>query len=145
MSDVTSELAKQEMAVTYGWMSGQPNRNTYFVDTWLANLPPPASGTVWMYFELTYNGSMGKTIARHVEKCVLFICGSVDISYIFEAQEVADNYAPCGPGDPQHGSCAPLPPPCPGCSPPPSPWKPVLYGVSAGGAAAALLTWWRMR
>jgi hypothetical protein len=99
MTDVTDELSKNELSVIYGWQSGQPTRKRFAIDRWLEMLPPPDDGTIWMYFELAYTGSMPRTLARHVEKCVLFVCGSVDIVYAFEAQQMPDNYEPCSPGE----------------------------------------------
>jgi len=133
LSDVTSALAKEDFTVTYAWATGQPNRNAVFIDDWLAKLPQPASGTVWMYLELNFTGDMPKTVAAHIHKCILFICGDANIVYLLTAQQVADNYAPCGPGDPQAGNCPVLPPPI-SCPPAPSAWKPALIGAAVGGA-----------
>lgn len=133
MSDVTDELAKLDFKVTYSWQSGQANRNSVFIDNWIAKLPPPTKGTVWMYFELNYIGDVPKTIVSHIRKCkALVFCGNVDIAYIFEAQQVADDAHPCGPGDPQTASCQPMAPPCSACPPAPIPWKPLLIGALAG-------------
>jgi len=140
LTDVTGALGKESFQVSYAWQSGQPVRNQFFVDTWLAGLPAPTAGTVWMYFEMSYTGDTPLTFARHIEKCILFICGSADIAYAFSAQSVPDNTSPCGPGDPQTGTCAPLPPPCPGCPPKPVPWKPALAGAGVG-AGIAILSW----
>ena len=139
VSDATDELNKNGFQVTYSWQSGQPTRGQFFIDNWLANLPAPASGNVWMYFEANFTGDTPRTIARTFEKCVLWICGSGTLSYVFEAQQVPDSYAPCGPGDPQTGACPPLPPPAPGCPPQPNPWKPALTGAAAGGALVGLV------
>ena len=140
-SDVTKELAKEHFQVTYSWQTGQPNRSSVFIDDWISKLPPPTSGTVWMYFELNFTGDAPITVISRIHKCILFICGDASIAYVFESQDVPDNYAPCGPGDPQAGSCPPLPPPCATCSPAPVPWKPALVGAAIGivvGAIAAI-------
>jgi hypothetical protein len=142
VSDVTGDLTKQGFQVIYTWESGQPTRGKFFVDNWLANLPKSAEGTRWIYLELKYAGSEMKSIARHFEKCTLGICGAADVSYVFAATQVPDIFHPCGPGDPNQGSCSPLPPPCPGCPPKPSPWKPAMLGAAAGGAATLFLAWW---
>ena len=135
VGDVVKELEKQDFKVTYSWQTGQPNRDTVFIDRWIAQLPPPTKGTVWMYFELNFTGSAPKTIVGHIHHCLLLVlCGDADIAYVFEATDVPDNYAPCGPGDPQAGSCPPLPPPCATCPPAPIPWKPLLIGIAVGGA-----------
>lgn len=151
ISDVTDELGKQNFQVTYSWVGGQPTRQpvpgskvSFAIDMWLANLPKPTSGTVWMYFELTFTGNTPKALARHVEKCVLFICGSVDIAYAFAEHQVADDFYPCGPGDttvPPNGGvspCPPLPPPCPGPAPAPNPLKPALAGAAVGAAVVGV-------
>ena len=62
LSDVTDELAKLGFKVTYSWQSGQENRDSVFIDNWIARLPAPTKGTVWMYFELNYVGDVPKTI-----------------------------------------------------------------------------------
>jgi len=139
VSDAVNELNNQGFQVTYSWQSGQPTRGQFFVDNWLANLPAPTPGTVWMYFELDFTGDVPRAVARSFHKCILWICGTGTIAYVFEAQQVPDNYAPCGPGDPQTGTCAPLPPPAPGCPPEPNPWKPVLVGVFVGGTLVGLV------
>jgi hypothetical protein len=141
MKDVTDELNKNELSVIYGWQSGQQTRKRFAIDRWLEMLPPPADGTVWMYFELAYTGSTPKTLARHVEKCVLFICGSVDITYAFEAQQKPDDYAPCSPGE---SGGASIPPPCPQC-PRPNTMKPFLVGAGIGGSATLAAFWlWKV-
>jgi hypothetical protein len=140
LSDVTDELAKLGFKVTYSWQSGQANRDSVFIDNWIARLPAPTKGTVWMYFELNYVGDVPKTIVSHIQKCkYLAFCGNVDIAYIFEAQQVPDNYAPCGPGDPQAGNCPPLAPPCAAPPPAPFPWKPALLGAAVGAVFAAAM------
>lgn len=152
LSDVTDALAKQDFTVTYSWQTGQANRQQFFIDNWIADLPAPTQGTIWIYLELNYTGDMPKTIARHVQKCVLWICGNVDIAYIFEAQQVDDGYHPCGPGDPQKSpdaasasgtsstpGCPDLPPPCPAPPPQPNPWKPALVGAGAVTAVGLLV------
>ena len=140
LSQVIDELAKNlAFKVTYSWMSGQPNRNAVFIDSWLAKLPAPTKGTNWMYFELNFVGDVPKTIVSHIQHClhllIVKICGNADIAYVFEAQQVDDNFHPCGPGDPQAGTCPPLAPPCAACPPASIPWKPVLVGAVLGGAA----------
>jgi hypothetical protein len=139
LSDAVDELKKEGFVVTYSWQSGQAGRNQFFIDNWIASLPTPTKGTAWMYFELNYTGSVPKTVARHIQKCILFICGSVDIMQLFEAQEVAEGTHPCGPGDPQTASCPPTPPPCAACPPAPNPWKPALIGAAVGAAFAGVI------
>lgn len=131
---VTSELAKEGFISTYSWQSGQPSRKQFIIDRWIETLPPPAQDTSWLYFELTYSGDMPKTLARHVEKCVLFVCATIDIAYAFEERLVPDDYAPCGPSDPARpaGAC-PAPLPCPGGSKS-SVLVPALVGAGVGGA-----------
>jgi hypothetical protein len=158
LSDVTSELENQDFQVSYSWQSGQTMRSQSGIDAWLATLPAPTKGTVWMYLELTLLGGVPRSIVRHIKKCILFICGSVDISYVFEAQQVDDSYQPCNPGEPVVAPtvepnaacpacplCPALPPPCPGCSPPPNPWKPAIAGAAAGGGMVAGVLWWLWR
>lgn len=139
MSDAVNELTKEGFVVTYSWQSGQPGRGTFLIDNWIAALPAPTKGTNWMYFELNYTGSVPKTVAKHIQRCVLFICGSVDITQLFEAQEVPEGTHPCGPGDPQTANCPPAPPPCAACPPKPNPWKPALIGAAVGAAFAAAM------
>ena len=134
---ISDALKNQGFDVTYTWQSGQAVRQQYFIDRWLASLPDPTAGTVWMYFEMNYNGDMPKTIVGHIQKCVLFVCGNADISFVFEAQDVADNYSPCGPGDPQ--SPTPPPEPCPACPPESFPIKPMLIGGAVGAVLGYLL------
>lgn len=143
VSDIVSELTKQEFRVNYSWEYGQPTARGYLVDNWLAGLTPSAEGTRWIYFEGWYTGNAARSLAKHVEKCVLGICGAADVAYLFEAQQVPDNYHPCGPGDPNKGSCPALPPPCPGCPSTPFPLKPMLLGAAAGGVLALGLAWWK--
>jgi len=131
MSVLTDALTKQGFAITYAWQSGQPTRTMAIIDRWLDTLPAPAAGKVWMYLEMTFNGDVPKLIVGSYQKCVLMICGSADVSYLFESREVADNYAPCNPGE-SGGNCPALPPPNPGCPVPPNPWKPALIGAGAG-------------
>lgn len=135
LSDATKALGDDGFQVSYAWMTGQPNRATYFVDNWLAGLPAPSSGNVWMYFELNFTGDVPRTIQGTFEKCILWICGSGTIEYAFAAQQVADDFHPCAPGDPQ-GTALQPPPPAPPRS---SAWKPVLVGAGIGGAALGLL------
>jgi hypothetical protein len=152
MSDVTDELKKNNFTVTYSWQSGQPTRNQFDVDNWLANLPKPTSGTNWMYFEMNFTGDSPQLFARSFQKCVNLlitkICGNVDVAYLFEAQQVADNFHPCGPGDPVKSmpncpTCPDLPPPCPAAAPAPTPFKPLVGGLVVGGLVAGLSTaWW---
>ncbi len=142
ISDVADTLTKQSFQVAYSWQGGTPTRGKFWIDDWLAKLPASAEGTRWMYLELRYAGTEMKSIARHFEKCVLMICGAADVAYVFEAKQVPDDWHPCGPGDPNQGTCPPLPPPCPGCPPKPNPWRPALVGAAVGGAATFLLAWW---
>jgi hypothetical protein len=136
LDTIASALGNWDLSATYSWQSGQPTRQQFLIDRWLANLPAPADGKVWMYFEIDFTGDTARTIVSHIEKCVLsVICGSADISYVFEAQQVADNFHPCGPGDPQG---AQLPPPSPG-PPVSSPWKPAIIGGIAGLALTAIV------
>ncbi len=140
VGDVVKELEKQNFKVTYSWQSGQPNRGSVFIDDWIAKLPPPTSGTVWMYFELNFTGDVPKTIVSHIHHCLLLVlCGDASIAYVFEAKDVPDNYAPCGPGDPQAGSCPPLPPPCATCPPAPIPWKSAFVGAIIGGVVGGVV------
>jgi len=145
LSQVVNELKKQDFVVTYAWQSGQvlPTRNETASYQWLAGLPPPTQGTVWMYLELNYVGDLPRTIARTIHKCVLFICGTATLAYVFELRSVGDTYQPCNPGEPQNPACPPLPPPAPGCPPEPSPWLPALAGAAVGAAMGAFL--WRRR
>lgn len=139
VSDVAKELVKEGFAVTYSWQTGQPNRNAVFMDTWLAGLPQPTPGTNWMFFELNFTGDSPRTVVSTIHKCLFFICGDARIAYVFEARDVADDYAPCGPGDPQKGACPELPPPCATCAPQPMPWKPVAIGAAIGGTVVFLI------
>ena len=137
LTDLEGALNKQGFDVTYTWQSGQAVRQQFFIDRWLASLPAPTAGTVWMYFEMNYNGDAMRTIVGHFQKCVLFICGNADIAYVFEAQEVADDFHPCGPGDPE-STTPPLTPPA-ACPPQASPWGPALVGAAAGAALTAAI------
>src|SRR5438552_1697208 len=84
LDSIADALKNQSFDVTYSWQSGQPVRQQFLVDRWLAGLPTPTEGTVWMYFEMNYTGDLPRPIASHIEKCVLFVCGSADIAYVFE-------------------------------------------------------------
>ena len=150
MSAITDALKNQNFNVTYSWQSGQPTRQQFLVDRWLSGLPDPTAGTTWMYFEMNYDGDVPRTLASHIQKCVLFICGTADISAVFEAQDVADDYIPCGPGDtrqpaaplPGCPACVPpIPPVIPGCPPPPSPVGSALAGAAAGAVLGGLVVW----
>ena len=138
VSDAVDELKKEGFTVTYSWQSGQPTRGQFLIDNWISGLPAPTKGTNWMYFELNYAGDVPKTVAKHIEKCVFFVCGSVDIVQLFEAREVADGTHPCGPGD-HAGDCPSPPPPCAACPPAPNPWKPALLGAAVGAIFAGVL------
>jgi len=139
VDDVKKELVKEHFAVTYAWQTGQPNRNAVFIDSWLASLPAPTKGTVWMYFELNFTGDSPVTVVSRIHKCLFFVCGDASIAFVFEAKDVPDNYAPCGPGDPQAGSCPPMPPPCATCPPARFPWKTLVAGAVIGGVTAVAI------
>lgn len=148
LSSIADALKNWNLAVTYSWQSGQPTRQQFLVDRWLSGLPAPADGKTWMYFEMNFTGDVPKTIVSHIEKCVLFICGSADIVNVFESQQVADDYHPCGPGDataptpppPGCPPCAtPIPPVVPGCPAEPAPWKPLALGAGAGFVLGVLV------
>lgn len=143
LSDAVDELKKEGFAVTYSWQSGEANRNRFLIDNWIAALPSPTKGTNWMYFELNYAGDTPKTVAKHIQKCILFVCGSVDIAQLFEAREVPDGTHPCGPGDPQTANCPPVPPPCAACPPASNPWKPALLGAAVGAIFASVVAAFR--
>jgi len=134
ISTLIDALKTQGFDVTYSWQSGQAVRAQFLVDRWIASLPAPADGKVWMYFEMNYTSDTPKSLASHIQRCVLFICGSADISNVFEARQVPDDTHPCGPGDPQG---TPLPPPSPGCPAEPFP----LGATIAGGVFGLFLGW----
>jgi hypothetical protein len=142
MADVEAELKKQDLAITYAWQTGQPNRGQFYIDNWIASLPPPPDGDVWMYFELKYTGDVPRSIARHVEKCILFVCGGADVVHVFEAQQVADDYSPCGPGDPQAAQTPTAETTTAAAStvrPRTATWKPVAVGAAAVAAVAGVV------
>jgi len=141
LNAVENELKKQDFHVTYSWQSGQPIRGPSGIDNWLAALPAPTRGTVWMYFELNFVGDAFKSIATHIEKCILFLCGSADLKSVLELQQVADGYHPCFPGDTQAGAGTPLPPPTPGPPPKLVPWVP----IAAAGAGIVGAIWYASR
>jgi hypothetical protein len=133
LNTVTDALKVQGFDVTYSWQSGQVIRGEVFIDRWIRSLPTPASGKTWMYFEMDYTGSTPKTIVGHIEKCILSICGSMDVTNVFEAQKVADDFHPCSPGDPQG---APLAAPNPGSPAQRFQWQPAVaagvFGLFVG-------------
>lgn len=148
LDTIASALKNWNLDVTYSWQSGQPTRQKYLVDRWLSGLPAPAEGKTWMYFEMNYVGDVPKVIVSHIEKCVLFVCGSADITNVFESRQVADDYHPCGPGDTQAPAPPPpgcptcpalIPPVMPGCPAEPNPLKPALLGAGAGFLLGALV------
>lgn len=124
LDQVRAYVENHGFAVTYAWEWGQPNRATYRIDQWIAQLPEDANAHHrWIYAEGNFTGSAPFTVGQHAPWPLTVY----EINNVFEAVD-----APAG-------DVVELPPkPC-NCPPKPGfPWGAVIAGVVSFGVGLKL-------